>query len=830
MRTPILALMGSLLFGASLTALAVTPEQMAAFQSLSPAQQKQLLSQASGTSVIAATPLTEPEVVKPLVLNEEPPKGLQPYGYDLFAGVPTTFAPATDVPVPGNYVIGPGDTVKLQEFGKEPASYELVVDRDGLLALPGVGQLSAAGVHFEDLKSQIIERIEQQKIGITASVTLGNLRSIRVFILGEARRPGSYTVSALTTMTNALFVSGGVKKIGSLRTIQLKRNGEVITELDLYDLLMRGDTSADARLQPGDVLFVPPRGDTVAVDGAVLRPAIYELKDERTVDDVLRLAGGLSETAWRDQATLERVDSRGERRLMALNLRSTPAPTLVKAGDKVYVQSVLQKVDEAVTVTGFAERNGRYAPSKGLRITDILPDADALKVGADLDFALLKRRNLNTGLITVEYVHPGLAFLQPKSKSDKRLKAGDELIFFSASETATSALQGEAKVERPNIDTSDVSIGVVNTSNAAGIDDSSRAAEISRVVGELIAQANESTPAAIAKVTGAVRFPGRYPLDATGAKVADLLRAAGGLAESAYLLEAEISRYAVEEGGNGLQQRLKHIPVSLSKAFANDPKANITLQPRDVLTVRYVPAWDRQYEVTIKGEVQFPGTYPVKQGETINDLITRAGGLTQNAFAQGAAFVRQDLKAKEKAQAQRLTRRLESDLAALSLQELAESGDKSQAYLAAQGLLADLKKYEASGRLVIDLPLMLSGEVAPLVLEGGDQLIIPATPTEVTVIGEVQFPTSHLFDDDFDRWDYIGNSGGMTERADKKRIFVVKANGAVKSGRVTVEAGDTVVVPLDADRIRPLTLWTSITQIVYQLGLAAASFKAIGAF
>lgn len=818
---------------------AISQQELSAFKSLPAAQQEALLEQAQNGGITpAVSKLEEPNVVQPVVVTEERvlnKDGLAHFGYELFRGNPTTFAPATDVPVPADYVVGPGDVISVHEYGKDSSSYELQIDRNGVVALPGVGEVNAVGLRFAELKRTIRNRVERQKIGITASITMGQMRSIRVFVLGDARRPGSYTVSALTTMTNALFVSGGIREIGSLRNIQLKRDGKVVSTMDLYDLLMRGDTSADVRLQPGDVLFVPPRGETVSVDGEVLRPAIYELRGERTVAEVLKLAGGLTSNAWRKEASIERVEPSGERSLLSISLRATPKATLVKDGDAITVKSTLSTVDGVITVHGHAERVGRFAPRRGMRLTNLIPSADALKVGADLDFALLKRRDQTSGNISIHYLHPGLAFLEQGGKQDVPLVAGDELYFFAANESAAEALKrapkrGASTAEVDGTDRDKIALGIDESEDAARRDRSSRSLVVQRVVGELIAQANSEQVARVARVAGAVRFPGRYPLRFGDTHLVDLLRASGGLEESAYLLEAEVTRYAVINENGKPKQQVKHIPVNLKRAFAGEPDANILLAPRDVLTVRYVPAWDQQYEVKISGEVKFPGTYPVKRNENILDLIERAGGLTNHAYPEGAALIREQLIAKEKTHAESLSRRLEADLAAISLESLATDGDKTQAFLAARGLLDELKQYEPTGRLVIDLPKMISGNSRLIRLEKNDELIIPPLPTEVTIVGEVQFPTSHLFEQGLSRKDYIGTSGGLSERADKRRIFVVKANGSVQSGRVEIEPGDTIVVPMDSDRIRPLKLWTSVTQIIYQLGLAAAGFKAVGAF
>src|ERR1700683_4999937 len=234
-------------------------------------------------------------------------EALKPFGYDLFEGVPSTFAPVTDIQVPVDYIVGPGDQLEIQLYGNEPQSYELTVERDGRINFPKLGPIMVSGMTFDAARTVIEQHVSKQLIGTHVSVTMEDLRSIRVFVLGEAQKPGSYTVSGLSTMTNALFVSGGVKKIGSLRNIQLKRDGHLVTTLDLYDLLLRGDTSGDRQLLPGDVIFIPPIGPTVSVYGAVRRPAIYELKRERTAEQAIFIAGGLSPDADAGRGELEKI-------------------------------------------------------------------------------------------------------------------------------------------------------------------------------------------------------------------------------------------------------------------------------------------------------------------------------------------------------------------------------------------------------------------------------------------------------------------------------------------------------------------------------------------
>ncbi|HLS80403.1 MAG TPA: polysaccharide biosynthesis/export family protein, partial [Steroidobacter sp.] len=247
-------------------------------------------------------------------------EGLKPFGYDLFDQPPSTFAPAADIPVPSDYRIGPGDNVNIELFGKRTGRYLLVVDRSGALTLPEFGPIQVSGLSFDAMREEIEQRVAEQMIGVRASVTMGQLRTIRVFVVGDVVSPGSYVVSGLSSITNALFASGGVSSIGSLRNIELKRSGKTIARLDLYDLLLRGDTSQDRQLQQGDAIFVPPVGSTAGIGGQVRRPAIYELRGAATVADLIELAGGLKPEADSRLVRLERIDASRERTVLTLDL------------------------------------------------------------------------------------------------------------------------------------------------------------------------------------------------------------------------------------------------------------------------------------------------------------------------------------------------------------------------------------------------------------------------------------------------------------------------------------------------------------------------------
>ncbi len=801
----------------------LTPEQRQKLQQLTPEQRQKLLEEMNKSETKKDAPLTQPDITAPRPSTETSTtslpevkadgglkpatptetqetqrvqKKLQLFGYNLFRDVATTFAPATDIPVPSTYIIGPGDTIRVQLYGKEGGDYSLVVGRDGQLNFPDLGPISVSGLRYGEMESLLLKRISEQMIGVKASIAMGPLRSIQVFILGDAVRPGSYTISALSTMTNALFVSGGVKEIGSLRDIQLKRSGRVVRHLDLYDLLLQGDTSADVRLQPGDVLFIPPIGRTVGVAGEVRRPAIYELRTERAVKDVLAMAGGLLPTAFPKVSQIERIDAAGNRTLLDLNLTLPElGEQLLRDGDVLRIYSALDQIEDFVLLKGHVDRPGAYQWREGIRISDLLLRAgQRLKLETDLTYALIRREKERGKRIEVLAFEPQAVLAEPYGAADLPLEARDQVYIFSLYGDRQSVLQS--------------------------------------LITELKQQAVPEDYAREVTVSGAVRHPGTFPL-LDGMRLSDVLKASGAFQQSAYTLEAEITRYAV---ANGKQFEAEHISVKLAEILSGIPLSDLELRPLDRLFVKQVPDWAEQESVEVKGEVLFPGSYTIKKGETLRQLVQRAGGLTERAYAQGSVFLREHLRVQEQIQIDALRERLRADLAASALQQAQQTPEQQQAVVLARGLLAQLETSKAVGRMAIRLPDILEGASDDVTLRNGDRLLVPRIPQEVTVLGEVNYPTSHIFDRSLSLREYLDRSGGLTYKADGGRIYVVRANGEVIATSdswfraAALEPGDTIVVPLDADRIKPLFLWTSVTQIIYQLALAAAAFHTFGAF
>lgn len=731
-----------------------------------------------------------------LPLKKTGTAALKPFGYDLFEDSPDGFAPTGDTPVPADYIVGPGDELNVQLYGSQNRNLRLVVGRDGRVRFPELGPISVGGQSFQQVRASLESRVKNQLIGVSASVSMGDTGSIRVFVLGEAKYPGSYSVSGLATVTTALFAAGGIKSIGSLRDVQLKRQGAVIRRLDLYDLLLRGDTSNDAKLQPGDAIFIPPVGATITVDGEVRRPAIYELKLDAVVSDALELAGGLNPEADAQRATLDRVDEQGRRVVLDVDLAaSTGRMTRLRNGDSLRVSRIRPQLDSGVLVQGHLHSPGAVAWREGLRLSDVIPSVDDLKPNADLGYVLVRRELPPDRRIVVLSADLSRALRDRGGEADLRLSPRDQITVFDL--------------------------------------ESGRQREIERLLEELRLQSRIDRPTSIVRVGGRVKVPGDYPLE-PNMTVSDLIRAGGNLADAAYGGVAELARYSTV---NGETRRTELVEIDLAKVLMGDKEADLALRPFDYLSVKGNPELAVQEQVKLLGEVRFPGTYPIKRGETLRSVLERAGGLTDRAFAEGAVFTRKELREREQKQLDILAERLRNDVATMPLQSTAGNvASAAQAASVGQSLLSQLKSAKAMGRLVIDLKGAVAGRTASaadVVLQDGDALLVPKQSQEVTVIGEVQNATSHLYRPGLSRDDYISLSGNMTRKADDGRIYVVRADGSVVSGQnskwfsrgsqVAMRPGDTVVVPLDTERLPTLPLWQAITQIIYNLAIGAAA-------
>ena len=716
------------------------------------------------------------------------PKKVRPYGYDIFAGSPNSFQPNINIPVPPDYLMGPGDTLEILLFGKTNDSFSLEVSRDGTIDFPELGPLVVAGMTFAEVKDMLQTRIASQIIGVQASISMGRLRSLQVFVLGEAYKPGAYTLSSLATITHALVSSGGVSGIASLRNIQLKRAGKIVATLDLYDLLMRGDASSDLRLQNSDVIFIPTRGPRVTVEGEILRPAIYELKDETSVEQVVSLAGGLTAKAHMQLARLERIQSDGFMTVLDLNLRErADRATSVQAGDTLTIGSGVDLKKNIISLAGHIYHAGDLAWFNGIRVSDVVYDADQFPPDLDLDFAILSREVDAVGSVELTALKASDLLDKTKPSSSMFLLPKDKIIFFSAS---------------------------------AGRQDT-----LDPLISKLRSQERTGAQAPVVGIAGKVKFPGEYPLT-EGMTLSTLIAAAGGFLPGASLEQIEIVRQDLSQQRRASKSA---IPVSLSGAADG---ATFGLQAGDGVAIRTIPDYAEKTQIELAGEVRFPGVYIFERGETLSDVIDRAGGLTDLAFPEAAFLSRSALIEAEDKELKRLSEKVESELAAAKLQ----GGEDA---LEGKDAIAALKALKATGRLVIDLKGILAGVNADIALEDGDSLRIPGFNGSVSIIGEVQRNVNYTYDSAKSLSDYIEMAGGYKDTADEKRVYVVKASGEIINPNkrsffrfnqsASVSPGDTIVVPIDtSERKKGLEVLADVSQIIYQLSLGAAAFNSFG--
>ena len=717
---------------------------------------------------------------------------IKPFGYDLFASDPSTFAPGNEVPIPTDYRIGPGDLLDIQLFGQRNESFSLVISREGMIRFPGIGPINAfeKGTSFIELKNHLKEKIlKQLGEGVQTSISLGAFRSIRIFLLGEVRKQGAYTVSALSTTINALLSCGGIKETGSLRKIQLKRAGNLVATLDLYDLLLEGDTSEDQALQPGDVIFVPVVEKQVTISGAVKRPAKYEILGGETLSQVVDIAGGTNARSALDLIRLERLNSDYRNVVKNLNF-SENKDFKIASGDLISIGFAGSSVKNVVSIIGAVEKVGDYEWRENLKLTDIISSKDDFLTNTDLNYGIIRRMNQD-GTYSCFGFKP--IDLVSSTTEPVGLELMDLIYFFSK-------------------------------------DKESREDLLEGLISDLRNQAKSGSFAKTVQITGSTHFPGAYPLTES-MSIIDLISAGGGTKDSTYMIDAEITRIHID---SEQVASVEHIRIDQKGLTESNTSKQVKLQPYDVLSLKPIPLWREGESIELKGEFRFPGIYSIKSSETIIDIIDRAGGLTERAFPQGAIFSRENLREREDEQKERLIAQLESDLASVTL-SASDQAEAAQAQSAANSILLRLRSTESQGRLVIDLEKLLNtDEEFNLLVKNGDQLFVPQIPYSVSVSGEVQFPTSHLHQDNLDMNDYLRRSGGFTQNADEDRTFVVKANGAVLTkggnawfrkgnGNQGIDAGDVIVVPIDVKQTRFLENLSYSTQIIYQLAVAAAA-------
>ncbi len=690
-----------------------------------------------------------------------------------------------DLPAGPDYVLGPGDGLELNLWGSVAQHFSRVVDREGRVALPEAGSVVVAGLSVVEAQALIEKNLSVQFRDARIDVSLNRLRTVRIYVVGDVERPGAYDISSLSTPLNALYSAGGPTSRGSLRTVRHYRGMRLVKEVDLYDLLLAGVRSDVERLESGDTILVPPVGAQVAVAGMVRRPAVYELRGATALSEVLELAGGTLVSASLQQVLVERIEAHQRRITLAIALPSEAQALstalrefAVQDGDRVTIAPILPYSEQTVYLEGHAFRPGKYPYRPGMQISDLLASYQDL-LPEPAEHAEIVR------LVPPDY-HP-------------------ETIEVRLSEV----LGGADPIALQPFDTV-------------------------RVFGRY-----ELDPPKVF-IYGEVLRPGEYPLG-SGMKASELVRMAGGFKRSAFTQTADITSHVVERGEKVVTQ---HKTVEIGEAVAGEPAADAVLKPGDILTVRQLGGWKEiGSSVTLNGEVQFPGTYGIEEGERLSTLLKQAGGFRTRAYPEGAVLERGQVRDLEEKTRQELIRRVEIAGAAPKVSAAAGSGQEASTALLAraqqqQQILTALRTQPATGRLVIRISSDIAAwekTPADIELRAGDTFTIPKKPNFVLVSGQVYNPAALSFVPGKKAGWYLRQAGGPTTLANKKDIYIIRANGSV-FGRAsagagwwkgdvldtTLRPGDTIVVPEKI--LSGSTLWTNLlttAQMTTNLAIAA---------
>jgi polysaccharide biosynthesis/export protein len=690
------------------------------------------------------------------------------FARQMFEDVPTTFSPMERVPVPAEYVLGPGDELIVRVWGKIDFDAHVTVDRNGQIYVPKVGALTVAGLRFEQVESYLRAAIGNLYKDFELNVALGQLRSIQVFVLGSARRPGTYTISSLSTLVNALFTSGGPSATGSMRRIELRRKGRLLTEFDLYDLAQKGDQSHDVPLLSGDVIFIPSIGPQVAITGSVNQPGIYELKAGTTVGAAVEGAGGLTSLAGSTRAVLERIDDHSTRQVEEFHLDANGLEETLKDGDLLRVFPISPKFENAVTLRGNVAQPGQYIWKHRMRISDLIPSRDAL--------------------ITRNYwmehnrVPPETAAIAASRRQSK------------PEDSTHSATAGSSQ--------SDINSDMNREGNESGVNE-------------------DGTPK-------------------------------HSIVESIAANNSEINwDYAVIKRLDEHDLSTRLIAFHLGNAIDHpDSVDNQTLLPGDSVTVFSradieLPVEKHSTIITINGEVNAPGLYRVNPGETLRDVVRRAGGLTPHSYLYASRLTRISTQQQEEEQLRQSTEKMESELTAKyanSPPQPGQSAADQQAQLSMQqAAIARLSAAAASGRVIMNMKPDASTleDIPNLAIEDGDTFYIPPRMSTVQVAGAVYNANAFLQQPGRRLMAYLNDAGGPTRQADRKHIFVLRADGMVVTSQsreslwhsnngfeqMRLLPGDAIIVP---EKIATASLMNNVNnwaQLASSGALAAAALS-----
>ena len=684
------------------------------------------------------------------------------------------------VPIGPNYVIGPGDTLVINIWGSVQETFPVEIDREGKIMLPKAGPLYLWGLKFTEAEEKIKGRLNEFYTNFNVDVSMGKIRDIQVFVMGEIKNPGSYAINSQSTIFQALYVTGGPTKLGSLRKIKLIHGDQNKEEIDLYPFLLEGENLKYSKIQSGDTIFVPSIGDVVAIAGNVKRPAIYETKSEVPLSDLLAFAGGITPTGDLQRLQVERIKNNERRVMLDIELNRLELGEFslnkinMRNGDLVIVSPIVRLRHDFVSILGNVERPGDYALSKDMKVSDLIKRAKEFMPGTYLQRAELARVTRNR---TREIIPVNLESIALGIAEDISLNEWDILLIYS-----------EAEVQ----------------------------------------------PVSFVEIDGAVNKPGRYELT-PGMKVTDLIFRGGGLKPDEIIRGSELFHIMPGE-----QPVVRNIAIRQSSGINFSVDKDMILRAGDALFIKSEPSLTKRKVVIVEGEIRFPGSYSITRGERLSSLLERTGGFTEDAFLEGAFFTRKSIKEMQEKMRNKFLEKenrslLEEQQAILlrgSTVGIVASTATSGSLDTRRSMLDFIESVEIEGRMVTRLmPLsQLKGTKHDILLEDGDALMIPQIPSAVAVMGSINNPTSIPYERGKGLEYYIRKTGGLTRHADKSGIYILRSNGeAVSKFTMSkkIGRGDTIVVPQRFKYTRPAydifkDMVDMISRIAIGIGIIAA--------
>jgi len=775
---------------------------------------------------------------------------LQRFGEDVFEnGTGNLDELPIDMPAGPDYVVGPGDGLTINLTGGVSQRLQRTVDREGRVALPEVGAIEVFGKNLGEVQHLVRTVLRSQFRDVDADVSLSRIRTLRVYVVGDVQRPGAYDVSSLSTPLNALFMAGGPTSDGSLRLLDHYRGKQLIQQVDVYDLLLHGISGNMQRLEAGDTIVVPPLKGEVTVEGMVRRPAIYELNGEKSLAEVLQLAGGVLPTGTLRHVDVERVESHETRTMLRLDIPENNNQQQVtqalddfkiQDGDKVKITPILPYADKTVYLDGYVSRPGKFAYTEGMKVTDLIKSYKDLLPEPSTSHAEIIR--LNQPDYTPQVLAFNLGDALAGKDPDLVLKPFDTVRVFSkydfedppvitvtgevrdpgdhltngtprlrdaiylAGGTTRDALLDDAQVYRK---TSDGKLQVISVNLAKALDGDDKANIVLEPKDRIFIHRdlNKLDPPMVT-IQGEVGRPGKYPLG-ENMTAADLVRVAGGFKRGAYTEEADLTRYEVSQGTKVVSD---HVNVPIAKAMLGEADADVRLRDGDVLNIGAISGWqDVGATIQVKGEVAHPGGYGIQQGERLSSVIARAGGFLPTAYPYGAIFERVELRELEEKNRADLIQRIRAEEQQIKIVPEMDADDQAQAkstVLEYKKTIENLVNTPPAGRLVIHISSDVkkwANTSTDIQLRAGDTIIIPKKPSTVMVDGSVYNPTGVTYKPGKNVAWYLKQAGGPTAMADKKSTYVIRADGSIQGGpggilgggvdSAEVRPGDMVVVP-----------------------------------